>query len=127
MPIFSIYIAGEVMRRSLDMHGTQKTGSQEGLSGKKAALIYTVLDSYPNIYQVCPDRAVRSRMNICFRVAGGHAAREKAFLEGAEKRGLMGLKGHRSVGGVRASNYNAVPLENVQKLVAYMEEYAKEG
>jgi phosphoserine aminotransferase len=113
------------MRRSLSIHGTQKTGSQESLAGRKAAMIYEVLYSNPDVYQVCPDRAVRSRMNICFRVAGGDAAREKAFLEGAEKRGLMGLKGHRSVGGIRASNYNAVPLESVQKLVAYMEEYVR--
>lgn len=80
------------------------------------------------MYRVCPDKTVRSRMNICFRVGGegkGDAAMEKAFLEGAEKRGLQGLKGHRSVGGVRASNYNAVPMENVRKLAVWLEEFVK--
>lgn len=63
-------------------------------------------------------------MNICFRVHGGDAEKEKDFLTGAEKRLLQGLKGHRSVGGIRASNYNAVPLRNVEKLVKYLEDYA---
>jgi len=129
LPIFSIWIAGEVMRGLLTFHGTQATNSQENLAAEKAKLIYNVLDKYETLYRVCPDKKVRSRMNICFRVGGdgkGDAALEKAFLDGAEKRGLQGLKGHRSVGGVRASNYNAVPMENVTKLVIWMEEFAKE-
>lgn len=73
-------------------------------------------------------------MNICFRIISGPKpdggvapddAKEKAFLAGAEKRGLLGLKGHRSVGGIRASNYNAVPVENVQKLADWLVEFAK--
>jgi phosphoserine aminotransferase len=64
-------------------------------------------------------------MNICFRVHGGDAEKEKDFLGGAEKRMLQGLKGHRSVGGIRASNYNAVPMENVEKLVKYLVDYAE--
>lgn len=56
------------------------------------------------MYRVVPDASVRSRMNVCFRVGGGDADREKAFLAGAEKKGLLGLKGHRGVGGIRASN-----------------------
>jgi phosphoserine aminotransferase len=63
-------------------------------------------------------------MNICFRVYGGDEAKEKEFLVGGEKRGLTGLKGHRSVGGIRVSNYNAVTMANVQKLIAYLVEYA---
>ena len=66
-------------------------------------------------------------MNICFRVTHGESveAAEKAFLKGAEEKGLMGLKGHRSVGGIRASNYNSVPLEGAEKLATYIEEFAK--
>lgn len=64
-------------------------------------------------------------MNICWRIGGGDVGREKAFLEGAEKRGLQGLKGHRSVGGVRASNYNAVPVENVRKLARWLVDFAQ--
>jgi len=126
LPIFSIWIAGEVMRSLLTVHGTQATFSQENLANAKAKIIYDILDKH-NVYRVCPDKSVRSRMNICFRVGGdgkGDAAMEKAFLEGAEKRGLQGLKGHRSVGGVRASNYNAVPMENVKKLAEWLEAFA---
>lgn len=124
MPIFSIWIAGEVMRSLISTHGTQKLAGQEALSNAKAKTIYDILDAHPDFYQVVPHKSVRSRMNICFRVRGGDAASEKAFLEGAEKRMLQGLKGHRSVGGIRASNYNAVPMANVQKLAEYLKEFA---
>lgn len=108
---------------------------QEELANRKASLIYETLDKYSDTYHVVPDKSIRSRMNICFRIkpkAGNDAesgkwddAREKAFLTGAEKQNLTGLKGHRSVGGMRASNYNAVSLASVQKLVAYMVEFAQ--
>lgn len=104
--------------------GAQKVSGQEEVANEKAQLIYGALDKYPEVYQVVPDKSVRSRMNICFRVNGGDGAKEKEFLAGAEKRLLQGLKGHRSVGGMRASNYNAVPLENAKKLVKYLEDFA---
>ena len=67
-------------------------------------------------------------MNICFRIKGGDEGKEKEFLKGAEERGLLGLKGHRSVGGVRASCYNAVGVEKVERLCAWLGEFAeKEG
>lgn len=123
MPIFSIWIAGEVIRTLAE---TKKgLAGQEEISGQKAKLLYDTLDAYPEVFQVVPKREVRSRMNICFRVHNGDEAAEKRFLDGAEKRMLQGLKGHRSVGGIRASNYNAVPVENVQKLVEYMIDYAE--
>lgn len=124
MPIFSIWIAGEVIRTLTET----KKGlvGQEEISGQKAKLLYDTLDAYPAVFQVVPKREVRSRMNICFRVQKGDAAAEKRFLDGAEKRMLQGLKGHRSVGGIRASNYNAVPMENVRKLVEYMIDFAKD-
>lgn len=125
MPIFSLWIAGEVMRSLISTHGAQKLSGQEELSNAKAKIIYDILDTHPDVYQVVPHRSVRSRMNICFRVRGGDATSEKAFLEGAEKRMLQGLKGHRSVGGIRASNYNAVPKANVEKLAEYMKEFAE--
>jgi len=123
------------------------------VSGEKARLLYETLDKNSHVYRVVPDKAVRSRMNVCFRVAGGDAEKEKMFLDGATKRGLLGIKGHRSVGGIRASNCewnlpyssgftfchhvmqfsdppanvidNAVSLEAVKKLVQYLEDYAK--
>ena len=126
LPIFNLWVAGKVMGDLVDTFGAQKVGGQEKIADQKAGLIYGALDKYPQVYQVVPDKAVRSRMNICFRVCGGDDAKEKEFIAGAEKRSLQGLKGHRSVGGMRASNYNAVPLENVQKLVEYLENFAAE-
>ena len=104
MPIFSIWIAGEVMRSLLSTHGTSKLVGQEAVSNAKAELIYRILDENPGLYHVVPHKAVRSRMNICFRICDD--ATEKEFLSDAEARMLHGLKGHRSVGGIRASNYN---------------------
>ena len=124
LPIFDIWIAAQVMRRLVDAYGAKRIEGQEELSGQKARALYATLDKFPQVYAVVTAPGVRSRMNVCFRVHGGDADREKEFLAGAEKRGLTGLKGHRSVGGIRASNYNAVSLEGVQKLVRYLEEYA---
>ena len=88
-------------------------------------MLYDALAQFPDIYSFVTEKNVRSRMNICFRVKGGDAAAEKAFLDGAEKRGLLGLKGHRSVGGVRASCYNAVTLEGVEKLKDWVLSFAE--
>ena len=88
----------------VNSYGAKRIGGQEEVSNEKARLIYETLEKYSSVYQVVPDKSVRSRMNICFRVHGGDADKEKAFLAGAEKKGLLGLKGHRSVGGIRASN-----------------------
>lgn len=123
MPIFSIWIAGQVMRGLLSVHDSSGLAGQEALSNAKADAIYRVLDANPRVYQPVNNKNVRSRMNICFRI--GNEATEKEFLAGAEKRMLLGLKGHRSVGGIRASNYNAVPMENVQKLAWYLTEFAQ--
>lgn len=124
LPIFNLWIAGQVMVNLVNTFGERKVSGQEEIANKKAELLYKTLDSHPKVYQIVPDKSVRSRMNICFRILEGDAEKEKAFLAGAETLNLIGLKGHRSVGGIRASNYNAVSLENVEKLVKYLEEYA---
>ena len=124
MPIFSIWIAGEVMRSLSSKHCSHKLAGQEEVSNAKAKMIYDILDNHAPIYQVVPLKNVRSRMNICFRVSGGDATREKQFIDGAEQRMLQGLKGHRSVGGIRISNYNAVPMANIEKLAKYLLEFA---
>lgn len=66
-------------------------------------------------------------MNICFRVTASEdiSEAEKSFLAGATERGLTGLKGHRSVGGIRASNYNTITLEGAEKLAAWIHEFAE--
>lgn len=134
LPIFNLYVATLVLRSLVANFEEKKVGGQEELANRKAELIYDALDKYSNTYHVVPDKSVRSRMNVCFRIKPKQAAsseagswdvtREKAFLAGAEKKGLLGLKGHRSVGGMRASNYNAVSMASVQKLVAYLVEFA---
>ncbi|KAK2766650.1 Phosphoserine transaminase [Arachnomyces sp. PD_36] len=125
LPIFNLWIAGQVMASLVNTFGAKKIGGQEEVADQKAKLIYDVLDKYSGVYRVVPDQAVRSRMNICFRVHGGSDEKEKEFLAGAEKLFLQGLKGHRSVGGIRVSNYNAVPIQNVERLVKYLESYAQ--
>ena len=89
-------------------------------------MLYSVLDSNPEVYNVVPEKKARSRMNLTLRVKGGDADAEKAFIKGAESRGLLGLKGHRSVGGIRISNYNAVPVKAAEKLRDYLVEFAKQ-
>lgn len=133
LPIFNLYVATLVLQSLVSKFGDQRVSGQEAIANKKANLLYEALDSNSEIYHVVPDKSIRSRMNVCFRIKQrGEAekgqwdeAREKEFLAGAEKKGLQGIKGHRSVGGMRASNYNAVPLENVEKLVAYLNDFAK--
>ncbi|KAF2085749.1 phosphoserine aminotransferas-like protein [Saccharata proteae CBS 121410] len=125
LPIFDVWVAGQVMKGLVEAFGDKKIAGQEQISNEKAALLYGVLEKYPQIYRVVPDKSARSRMNLCFRVHGGDDAREKEFLSGAEKRGLQGLKGHRSVGGIRASNYNAVSMDGASKLAQYLEEFAQ--
>ena len=87
---------------------------------KKAALLYDYLDTTA-FYKAPVARDCRSLMNVPFKLKDD--ALDAAFLEGAEARGLVQLKGHRSVGGMRASIYNAMPIEGVQALVAYMKEF----
>lgn len=125
LPIFDVWIAGQVMQKLLDAStGSPRIATQQSESDRKAATLYAELDG-SDAYHVVPDNSVRSRMNLCFRVKGGDAEAEKAFLKGAESRGLLGLKGHRSVGGIRCSNYNAVPVSAVEKLAKYMKEFAE--
>ena len=120
LPIFDVWIAGQVMGDSVKTYGQKGVVGQEEVANQKADRIYAVLDRRASLYTVVPDKAVRSRMNICFRLRGGEA-QEKGFLQAAEAEGLMGLKGHRSVGGIRISNYNAVTTESVDKLVAFLD------
>lgn len=69
--IYSVFVAGQVLKKLLATF-PDKVRGQEAVSAKKAALLYDVLDSYPEIYKVVPDKSVRSRMNLCFRVTKVH-------------------------------------------------------
>ena len=85
---------------------------------EKAALIYDVIDRSEGFYRGHAEKESRSLMNITFRLASEEL--EKKFLEEAKAEGFVGLNGHRSVGGCRASLYNAVPLESCQALRDFM-------
>ncbi|KAK2032091.1 phosphoserine aminotransferase [Colletotrichum zoysiae] len=126
LSIFDVYIAGQVLKKLLRTFDNKVDG-QQAVADKKAALIYAALEAHPDVYRIVPDKSVRSRMNICFRVArGGDVdAAEKAFLKESTAQGLTGLKGHRSVGGIRASNYNSIPLEGAEKLAKFIDAFAK--
>lgn len=118
-PTYSIYIAGLVFEWLLAQGGVAAIERQ---NIAKANLLYNYLDTsdfYYNSIQV----ANRSRMNIPFRLRNEQL--NDAFLKGAEARGLLQLKGHRMVGGMRASIYNAMPIEGVQALIAYMTDFAQ--
>ena len=92
----------------------------EAHNRKKAALLYDHLDT-TSFYIAPVTRDCRSLMNVPFKLKD--EALDGAFLKGAEARGMVQLKGHRSVGGMRASIYNAMPIEGVQALVTYMKEF----
>lgn len=120
----SVYIAGQVLKKSIKTY--TKVEGQEAVSAKKADAIYSALEAHPDVYRIVPDKSARSRMNICFRVTknGDIDATEKAFLKDATAQGLTGLKGHRSVGGIRASSYNSISLEGAEKLAKFIETFA---
>ena len=114
---YSMYVAGLVFK------WIKQQGGLAGIEQKniqKAKLLYDVLDASPFFHNpVAPED--RSRMNVPFTLKD--AALDVEFLKGAEKRGMVQLKGHRSVGGMRASIYNAMPIEGVRELVSYMKEF----
>ena len=91
---------------------------------EKAGLIYTLLDA-GGFYKGTAQRECRSDMNITFRLT--NETLEETFVKEASKQGLKGLKGHRSVGGIRASIYNACPVEGVEALAAFMKEFEKKN
>lgn len=124
-PCFSIYIMGLVLEWIKNNGGS---AAMERLNKQKSAMIYDII-SASNGFFVCPvEDTCRSRMNVPFRIGKkeGDDALEKQFLDGAAKRGMISLKGHRSVGGIRASLYNAVTVEDTEALAAYMREFLKE-
>ncbi|KAK3374005.1 pyridoxal phosphate-dependent transferase [Lasiosphaeria ovina] len=126
LSIFDVYVAGQVLKKLLSTF-PNKVDGQQAVAEKKAEIIYSALEAHPDVYKIVPDKTARSRMNICFRVIknGTTDESEKAFLKEATGLGLTGLKGHRSVGGIRASNYNSIPLEGAEKLAKLIEAFSK--
>ena len=117
---FSWYLSGLVFKWLKEQGGLP---AMERLNRQKKELLYGFIDA-SDFYSNPIAKNDRSWMNVPFRLADERL--DKAFLEGAEARGLLYLQGHRSVGGMRASIYNAVTLEAVQALVTYLAEFEKE-
>jgi phosphoserine aminotransferase len=119
-PTFGIYLVRCVLDWVKQSGGLEQV---ERWNDEKASLIYGAIDAHPDVYRCPVEKASRSQMNVVFRLPG--EADEKRFLAGAEQRGMIGLKGHRSVGGIRVSLYNAVPVEWARSLAEYMAEFAR--
>jgi phosphoserine aminotransferase len=114
-PTFSVY----VLRNVLDeMKKAGGLAAVEKLNREKAKLLYDVIDQRGDFYSCPVEKDSRSTMNVVFTLKTPEL--EAEFLAEAQKRGMVGLKGHRSVGGMRASIYNAVPLEAVKSLADFM-------
>ena len=125
-PTWGIYMAGLTFQWLKRQTEGTLTGvaAMEARNKAKADLFYGFLDN-SQLYVNKVDGAYRSRMNIPFFLRD--ESRNDAFLAGAKAAGLLQLKGHKSVGGMRASLYNAMPIEGVQALVAYMQEFERTG
>ena len=116
-PTYGIYICGLVFKWLLRTGGLE---FRDKNNKEKAAILYDYLDS-SSFYKPYVDKDSRSLMNVTFRTPSDELDAE--FLEGAKKYKFTNLKGHRSVGGLRASIYNAMPIDGVKALVAYMKEF----
>lgn len=116
-PTYGIYICGKVFKWLLKTGGLEK---RKELNEAKAKVLYDYLDS-SKFFKASVDKEARSLMNVTFRTPSDELDAE--FLEGAKKYKFTNLKGHRSTGGLRASIYNAMPIEGVKALVSYMKEF----
>jgi phosphoserine aminotransferase len=119
-PTFTIYAIDLVLAWLEETVGGLE--QVEKINRKKASMLYEVIDT-SEIYRGIAEADSRSLMNVTFRLPDSES--EQRFLAEAQKRGFIGLKGHRSIGGCRASIYNAVTLDSVKSLAAFMEEFEK--
>lgn len=122
-PAFAIYVVGLVLKWIEEQGGL---AAVEAHNREKAAVVYNALDERPDVYEpAVPNAADRSLMNVTFRLRNSEL--EKTFLAGAQERHMDGLKGHRAVGGFRASIYNAFPIEGCRALADYLREFASKN
>lgn len=121
-PTFGIYMLGLVTHWIRDRGGLSK---MQEINAEKANLLYDVIDNSDGFYRGHAEKESRSHMNVTFRLPSEEL--EKAFLAQAKEEGFLGLNGHRSVGGCRASIYNAVPLESCRTLRDFMVTFQKQN
>jgi len=120
-PTFAVYVLG-LMLEWIDAAGG--VAALESQNEAKAKLLYDAIDA--SSYYRCPvESSSRSKMNAIFRLGSGDEAMESRFAKEAQAAGLVGVKGHRSVGGMRVSLYNAVEIEAVEALVSFMREFER--
>ncbi len=117
-PVFAIYLVRLVLKWLKGIGGLTE---MERRNREKAELLYSAIDGSDGFYRGTAEKASRSRMNVTYRLPSEEL--EKKFVEEAKAAKLLGLAGHRSVGGIRASLYNALPKEAVEALVAFMKDF----
>ena len=120
-PVYPIYIMTQTLKWLKNLGGLKAI---QKINKEKADLLYAEIDRNP-LFKGTAAKEDRSLMNACFVMAEGHEALEAEFMEFAKARGMVGIKGHRSVGGFRASIYNACPIDSVKALVNCMQEFEK--
>lgn len=120
-PTYNIYMVGKVIKWIQSLGGLEK---MKEINERKAAVLYDYLDSSSLFYGLA-DAGSRSLMNVTFRTKSD--AVDAEFIKQAEKHGIVSIKGHRAIGGMRASLYNAMPIEGVQHLVDFMREFENSG
>jgi phosphoserine aminotransferase len=118
-PVFPIYVMYQTLKWLKGLGGVEAI---QKINTQKADLLYGEIDRNP-LFVGTAAVEDRSKMNVCFVMAPGYEALESEFMTFAKERGMVGIKGHRSVGGFRASIYNACTLEAVEALVACMKEF----
>ncbi|WP_035454254.1 3-phosphoserine/phosphohydroxythreonine transaminase [Alicyclobacillus herbarius] len=119
-PVFAVYALEKVLEWVEEQGGLVALAER---NRKKAEMLYTVIDASDGFYTGVVDPAVRSQMNVTFRLANEDLTRE--FVAAAKQAGMVGLGGHRSVGGCRASLYNAVNLDACARLCEFMRDFAR--
>lgn len=119
-PVLPIFSALQTLRYYKQLGGVKEL---EKMDLAKAACLYDAIDSSKMFTGTVTDPADRSIMNVCFVMTPEYKELEKDFIDFASTKGIVGIKGHRSVGGFRASLYNALPMESVEVLVAAMKEF----
>ncbi len=120
-PVLSIYTVMQTLRWLKGLGGVNE---MQKINQQKAKLLYDYIDQ-SRMFVGTAEKDSRSLMNVCFVMKPQYTDKEEAFLEFAKSKGMIGIKGHRSVGGFRASLYNALPIESVKALIDCMEEFEK--
>ena len=117
-PTFAIYLMGEVLQWIIDNGGLEGI---EARNKKKADMLYGFFNEYPDFFKCPVEESSRSHMNVCYRLPNEDL--EQKMIAEATRSGFIGMKGHRSVGGLRISMYNATPPESIEAAIAFMKDF----